>query len=128
MHHLWRLQRAVRCFDKLLEIARSPYRKGWAWNYKGASLRRMGRYQEALECCDKAIAARATEDAFWVTRGNCLRDLRRFDAALKCHTHALAIWPKNLAALRNKALVEEDLGRTQDAIECVPAVPRDKSP
>ena len=77
----------------------------------------MGRFQEGLECCDKAIAARATEDAFWVTRGNCLRDLRRFDAALKCHTHALAIWPKNLVALRNKALVEEDLGRTQDAIE-----------
>ena len=78
LHRLQRFKEALVCFDKASEGAQNTYSRSWAWNYKGATLLRLGLGQDALEWCDKAIDASPKEEsAFWVNKGNCLRHLRR---------------------------------------------------
>jgi tetratricopeptide (TPR) repeat protein len=129
LHGAQRYEEAILCFDAAAHIARHAKTRCSAWTDKAASLRRLGRHEEALASCDLAIDANPSGDGAWLTKSNCLRDLRRYDKALQCLERAIDIWPKNWRAWFNKALVEEDLGRVRDAIgsyrRCVAVAPSD---
>ena len=130
LHDAQRYEEAILCFDAAAHKARHSTTRCWAWTYQAASLRRLGRHEEALASCDLAIDADSSGvDAAWVTKSNCLRNLRRYDEALQCLERAVDICPKNWRAWFNKALVEEDLRRVRDAIgsyrRCLAVAPSD---
>lgn len=111
-----RFEEAIVWFDRAIDAAGVPF-LSFAWRYKVESLTRMGRYQDVLDCCDKAIEADPAGSAHvWCTRGFCLHTQRRFEAALRCYEHAVAIEPGNSEGWVNKAILEHGLGRTHDAV------------
>ena len=117
LHDAGRFDEAIACFERYIDRARYAFLKAWGWNYTAASLRRLGRFREALDACERAIESCPEESSFWGTRGNCLRDMGRFDEALQAQAQAVHLWPANPVAWYNQALLFEGLGRWADAVE-----------
>jgi tetratricopeptide (TPR) repeat protein len=57
----------------------------------------LGRLDEALSCCDNAIAANATLVTAYLTKGGLLNRLARYDEALNCFEQALLAQEKKSA-------------------------------
>ena len=116
LHERGAFEQALVCFEWLSLVAdRNADKTAWAWNYRAATLIRLGRAAEAIACCEAGLELRAM-DVLWLTRGNALRDIGLFDEAIASHNEALALNPACAEARFNRALVEEDQGRTHAAI------------
>lgn len=59
-------------------------------NNKGNALNYLGRYEEAIEYLDKALAINPNHDNASRNKGN----LRRYDEAIQCYDKAIEIDPK----------------------------------
>ncbi|KPJ67712.1 MAG: hypothetical protein AMJ43_03505 [Coxiella sp. DG_40] len=101
---------------------------------KGLDLRRLGRYQEALESYDESLKICPNVATTLCDRGDVLRDLGRYKEALESYNESLLnIWPhdvmilskpeevlRNLGhTLHNRGGVLRDLGRYEEALECL---------
>jgi tetratricopeptide (TPR) repeat protein len=107
---------ALACFEWASLVAeRHAFKAAWALNYRGATLIRLGRLDEALACCDAGLELYRMA-VLWLTRGNALRNLQRFDEAIASHNQALVLDPRCGVARFNRGLVEEDQGRMRAAI------------
>ena len=107
---------ALACFEWASVVGEAnAFTAAWALNYRGATLIRLGRLEEALACCDAGLELYRMA-VLWLTRGNALRNLRRFDEAIASHNQALALDPRCGAARFNRGLAEEDQGRIRAAI------------
>jgi tetratricopeptide (TPR) repeat protein len=116
LHKRLAFEQALTCFEWLSLVAdREACKAAWALNYRASTLIRLGRTGEAIACCGAGIDLYPL-DVLWLTRGNALRDLGLFDEAIVSHDQALALNPKCGEARFNRALAEEDQGRTDDAI------------
>jgi predicted O-linked N-acetylglucosamine transferase (SPINDLY family) len=74
------------------------------------------RLDEALACCDNAIALKPDYADAHYNRGNVLLALRRFVEAVVSFDKAIAIDPKYADALNNRGNALHELGRFADAI------------
>ena len=88
------------------------------WNNKGTSLEKVGRYEEAIKCYDKALEVNPQQTETWFNKGNSLGSLGRFEEAIKCHDKALEINPQHPMGWNNKGVSLQDLGRFDEAIRC----------
>jgi tetratricopeptide (TPR) repeat protein/predicted amidophosphoribosyltransferase len=88
------------------------------WNNKGTSLEKVGRYEEAIKCYEKALEINPQQTETWFNKGNSLGRLGRFDEATKCHDKALEINPQHPTGWNNKGVSLQDLGRFDEAIKC----------
>jgi protein O-GlcNAc transferase len=70
-----------------------PSRRPEFWNELGRSLAWRGRYEEALACCDRALALRSDIPQILNNRGNALRHLARLDEAEQSLREALRLKP-----------------------------------
>ena len=77
-----------------------PERRGGLVN-KGTALSNLGRFEEALAACDRALAL-DPNDASWNNKGNALNDLGRYEEALAAYDRALALDPNVAMAWNNK--------------------------
>lgn len=91
----------------------------WEWNNKGVSLNSLRKYQEAIECFDKAINVNPLNLGAWNNKGTSLRFLDRKQEALSCCEEALKINPSNARALFNKSALLSELGQLDDALQCI---------
>jgi len=83
----------------------------------GITYRRMGEYETAIEYFDKAITLNPADiQNDYINRGNARSGLRQYDMALADYEKALEIKPNNGAAVFNRGIVYERLGRTDEAI------------
>jgi tetratricopeptide (TPR) repeat protein len=84
--------------------------------YKGAVLRALGHYDEALAEISRAL--RCDRDYAWALalRGTTYRTLARYDDALADLDRALAIRPRFVMALTERASVYRTLGRYDEAL------------
>lgn len=89
------------------------------WNEKGMSLATLGRWAEALDCYDKAIALEPAAAPLHNNRGNALKRLRRVDESLAGYDKAIALDPLYAAAFENKALLYANAQRNEEALACV---------
>ena len=105
--------KAINCYDQALKV-----HPGFAdaWNNKGTSLSRLGRYEEALTCYDQALKVNPKDTATWNNKGASLYRLGRYEESLACYDQALKINPKNTAAWDNKGNSLYRLGRYEESL------------
>ena len=78
----------------------------------------MGRYDEAIKCCNKALELNAQNADAWFNKGASLAMLGSFVAAIKCYDNALEINPKDWHSWANKGASLNMLGRYEEAKRC----------
>jgi len=103
------------------------------WSNKGISLAALKRYEEALNCYDKALQIDPQSPVVWDNKGNALLNLGRCEEALDCYDKALTIVERIVltgfsgfaesgvaphAIWNNKGIALERLGRLQEAVNC----------
>jgi len=95
-------QRAPRSFD--------------AWANLAFLYGEVGRWQDGLTACDRALALDDKRASEWGNKGRALNNLRRYDEALAAHDRALAINPNLSGAWSNKGIALESLTRYDEAL------------
>ena len=58
-----------------------------------------GNYEEAIECCNKAIETNPSNDNVWYIKGECLFELKRFEEAKACYNKANELNPSRLGVV-----------------------------
>jgi tetratricopeptide (TPR) repeat protein/DNA-binding response OmpR family regulator len=92
--------------------------EAWEWNNKGVSLANLGRYDEALTCCNKVLEIDQRDAEAWNNKGVSLANLGRSDEALTCYNKALEIDQRDAKAWSNKGKSLHNLGRYDEALTC----------
>ena len=77
-----------------------------------------GRFEDAVQCYDRALAIDDRETMVWLNKGATLRQLGRFDQAVYCLDRARILDPGDAELWINRGLCLEDLGRLEDALQC----------
>jgi len=85
-------------------------------NY-GLALAGLRRFDEAIECYDRALLLRPSYTEAQFNRSVAIQTLGRFSEALESYECVLKISPGHAPALCNRGLVLEQLGRLDDAAE-----------
>lgn len=88
------------------------------WSGAGDALFEMGRYRDASEAYDKALAERPEDAATWNNKGLALSSLRMAEGAMLAFDKAIGIDPRFAQAWENKARVLESVGRLREAEGC----------
>jgi tetratricopeptide (TPR) repeat protein len=85
---------------------------------KGISLGRLGRYEEAIACFDKALEINPNFAMAWSEKGVCLNNLAKHDQAIECYNKSLEINPNELKPWFCKGVSLAILGKKEQAIAC----------
>ncbi|MFH0775775.1 MAG: tetratricopeptide repeat protein [bacterium] len=88
------------------------------WVEEGEQLFDEERYDEAIICCDKAIAIDPQFAWAWNNKGVVLSRFCRYDEALICFNKALAIDPQDASAWFTKGRTLSRLGRDDETLIC----------
>ena len=88
------------------------------WTTKSTSLISLGRYDEAIRCCDIALDLDPSYELAWAYKGLGLASLGRHEDAIKCNMKALEIDPHLAVAWGNLGLSLSRVGRHEEAIKC----------
>ena len=112
--------KSVEDYDKAIEIARRSGESGIAtpWYSKGAALVIMGKYEEALNAINEALAINPNNEVAWVNKGNALSRMNEYRGALKAFNAALRVNPRYEVAWNNKGNTLARLGRYREALRC----------
>jgi tetratricopeptide (TPR) repeat protein len=97
-------------------VARPSGMDAAAWQDKSLALWTLGRYQEALECCERGLENAPYVIGLWNNKGLALLGLERPEEALTCFERGLAIGPPELGLWNSKGGALLQLGRNHDAL------------
>ena len=86
------------------------------WLEEGAQLRKLQRYQAALEADEQALLLDNNFAQAYNNKGISLYNLKRYEAALEAYEHAIALDPHLAAAYNNKAKTLRRLQRYNEAL------------
>ena len=86
------------------------------WLNQGDCLSNLGRHDEALASCDKAIELDPNDAPAWRGRGAALGNLGRYDEALAAFDKAIELDPNNVLIWGARGLFLDNLGRYEDAL------------
>ena len=106
---------ALNSFEKNLKFHPKSHR---AWNWKGNTLRKLDRYEEALSCYDQAISF----DLFnsyvfpYIGKGDVYREKKQYASALLEYNKAIKI-QKHPYALNGKAQCLYEIGKKDHAFQ-----------
>ena len=78
-------------------------------------LKKLGRYEEALQAIDKALELNPDYSDAWYNKGVALRKLGRYEEALQAIDKALKLKPDDFDAWYNKCVALRKLGRYKEA-------------
>ena len=84
-------QRALEVFEKFLS---TQPRHAEAWMKKASALEKLGRVDEAIDACDRALAANNSLVVAYLQKGGLLNRLERYDEALQCYEQAMSVQDK----------------------------------
>ena len=88
------------------------------YNNECLTLINLNRFDEAIECYDKALKINPNNVKAWNNKAFALHNLNRLEEAIECYDEALKIDPNFISALQNKAFALRTLNRLEEAIEC----------
>ena len=87
------------------------------WIVASYSLRILGRYEEALRACDRALAIDQNYAHAWYCKGIILEDGKRYAEALEAYDRVLVIDQNHAGAWTNKGRTFHSLKRYAEALE-----------
>ncbi|MDX9972578.1 MAG: serine/threonine-protein kinase [FCB group bacterium] len=134
---LGRLEEALLCYDKALEIDSRRVR-AWggeagsvmyidgvplseyaqAWSGKGVTLAELDRHKEAITCFDRALETDPENEVVLSNKGASLEILGRLNEALVCYDRALESDQEYAVAWARKGSLLFDLKRSSEAVTC----------
>ena len=88
-------QKALECFEKFLS---AQPQNAEALVKKASALEKLGRADEALVFCDRAISADASLVTAYLHKGGLLNKLARYEESLKCYEQAMLVQDKKSGA------------------------------
>ena len=88
------------------------------WTNRSFSLCALGRHEEAVRCCDKALALNPRHAFAWGNRGAALAALGRYNESAASYDKALAIDPREAGLWSNKGMALSALGRHEESLVC----------
>ena len=110
---------AIASYDRAIALSRLS---GWgasaAWTGKGATLVAAGRFAEAVELLDRALAASPENEVAWINKGTALSRLGRMNEALRCYNAAIKANAAYEVAWNNKGNALARLGKHDLALQC----------
>lgn len=86
-----------------------------AWYSKGLTLKKLGKYDEAVESFDKAIRLNPKFASAWYNKGDALLAQNEFIGAIKASDKAIRLEPKNALAWKNKGTALAKQGKNEEA-------------
>lgn len=96
-------------------VSTAPESDSNAWYTKGEMLADKGRYQDALDCFNRAIELQADHCAAWVFRGVMALHLEQYLEALQSCDRALEIQPTSSEAWMFRGVALHRLNRYREA-------------
>ena len=84
---------------------------------KGIELSSQGRYEEAIQCYDQALAINPDDKEGWNGKGDALDDLGKHEEAIICYDYVLRIHPDD-STWAMKGIVLNKINRHQEASIC----------
>jgi tetratricopeptide (TPR) repeat protein len=72
------------------------------WYYKGLDLGTEGKYDEAIQCYDKAIEIDPKHVYAWYNKGLALYYMGKYEEAIKCYDEAIKLAPEYTSAKTSK--------------------------
>jgi Flp pilus assembly protein TadD len=103
---------AINFYDKVIKDRNLAF----AWGNKARSLSNLGRYNEAIECYDKAIEIDPNYVFALSGKGWALADSEKYNEAIECYDKAIEIDPNYVFALSGKGWALLNLGKPEEAI------------
>ena len=88
----------------------------WQWLEEGTQLRKLQRYQAALEADEQALLLDSTFAQAYNNKGISLHNLKRYEAALEAYDRAIALDPHFAPPYNNKAKTLLRLQRYNEAL------------
>jgi HEAT repeat protein len=85
---------------------------------RGFVLSGLGRYEEALDICQKGIRLNPRHAGFWSDQGALLANLEHYDEALKSFKMALSLGSPDEELWYKTGIVLNNLGRYGEAVRC----------
>jgi tetratricopeptide (TPR) repeat protein len=89
-----------------------------AWNNKGEALRNLAKYEEAINCLDRAIEIEPNYASAWYNKGLALEGVAKYEEAIRCYDKVIEIDPNYAYALNNKGAALFSLGKYEEAFNC----------
>lgn len=74
------------------------------------------KYNEAFECCKKALEIDPLSKEAWINKGNALLGLSRFNESIECYDIAIRIDPSLKVAWNNRGYALSKSGKKEDAL------------
>jgi tetratricopeptide (TPR) repeat protein len=108
------LQKALNFFDRATTLNSGHYQ---TWDFKGFTLSKLKRYEEAIKSYDKALEIKPDLHFAWDNRGDALGNLGRKEEAILSYDKALEIKPEWHFAWNNRGNALISLGRNEEAID-----------
>jgi len=100
---------------RLKEEAREEI-EAWELVNRGYSYIELGRYERAIEYCDKAIELSPRDFEAYNNRGVAYANLGQPERAIKDYSEAVKLNPNHASAYNNRAALYDDLGQPERAI------------
>ena len=93
--------------EKISHVEKDAY----AWNNEGKALYEQKKYDEAIQCFNKAIELNPSYELAWNNNGTTLYMLKRYKEAIKCFDEVLKINPNNETAKKNRETYMRAMGK-----------------
>ncbi|MGC1990441.1 MAG: tetratricopeptide repeat protein, partial [Candidatus Acidiferrales bacterium] len=78
----------------------------------------LGKFEESLLHCEKALELEPDKSSLWLRKGRALRELKRPAEAIPCFDRLIELEPNNYLGWYNKGVALADLKRYPEALEC----------
>jgi tetratricopeptide (TPR) repeat protein len=108
----------VRKCDDLLRSLDDKSDDANLWTEKAWTLGKLGKYDQAIECFDKAININANDAKIWRGKGSVLARLGKYELAIGCYAKGLEIDPSDAGLLKSEGTCFYYMEKYQQALDC----------